>query len=68
MAKAEALYRLQTLDSQLDAAYKRIREIDAALAGNAAVAHAKTELANAEKSLRLAAGELKSIELDAPYR
>ncbi len=65
MAKAEALYRLQTLDSQLDAAYKRIREIDAALAGNAAVAHAKTELANAEKSLRIAAGELKSIELDA---
>ncbi len=64
MAKAEALYRLQTLDSQLDAAYKRIREIDAALAGNAAVAHAKTEFANAEKAMRVAASELKSIELD----
>ncbi len=64
MAKAEALYRLQTLDSQLDAAYKRIREIDTALAGNAAVAHAKIELANAEKILRTASTELKSIELD----
>lgn len=64
MAKAEALYRLQTLDSQLDSAYKRMREIDAALAGNAAVVHAKAELATAEKVLHVATSELKSIELD----
>lgn len=65
MAKAEALYRLQNLDSQLDAAYKRIREIDAALAANSAVTHAQSELAIAEKAARSTAGELKSLELDA---
>jgi hypothetical protein len=64
MSKAESLYRLQLLDSQLDGAVKRIREIDVAVANNGAVAHAKEELTRAEK-LRLSTSvALKMIETD----
>ena len=65
MSKAESLYRLQLLDNQLDGAVKRTKEIDVALAGNAAVAHAKAELEKAEKMQRSTSAELKSLELDA---
>ncbi len=65
MSKAESLYRLQLLDNQLDGAVKRMKEIEVALAGNAAVAHAKAELEKADKLQRTTAIELKSLELDA---
>jgi uncharacterized protein len=64
MSKAESLYRLQLLDSQLDAAVKRIREIDLAIASNGAVAHAKAELAQAEKLRLTASVALKTVEMD----
>jgi predicted nucleic acid-binding Zn-ribbon protein len=64
MSKAESLYRLQLLDSQLDSAVKRIREIDVAVANNGAVAHAKEELARAEKLRLSTAVALKTIEMD----
>ena len=64
MSKAESLYRLQLLDSQLDGAVKRIREIDLAIANNGAVAHAKAELAQAEKLRLTTSVGLKTIEMD----
>ena len=64
MSKAESLYRLQLLDSQLDGAVKRIREIDIAIASNGAVAHAKAELTQAEKQRLTASVSLKTIEMD----
>jgi predicted nucleic acid-binding Zn-ribbon protein len=64
MSKAESLYRLQLLDSQLDAAVRRIREIDIAIANNGAVAHAKEELARAEKQRLTSSVALKALEMD----
>ena len=65
MSKAESLYRLQLLDNHLDGAVKRTKEIEVALAGNAAVVYAKAELEKADKTQRTTAVELKSLELDA---
>ena len=65
MSKAESLYRLQLLDNQLDGAVKRIKEIEVALVGNAAVAHAKAELEKADKAHRTSAVALKTLEMDA---
>lgn len=65
MSRAEALYRLQLLDLELDRARKRLREIEALLAGSPAVEHTRAEAAKAEKALRAASAELKSLELDA---
>jgi predicted nucleic acid-binding Zn-ribbon protein len=65
MSKAEQLYRLQLLDTDLDKARKQLREVEAALASNPAVAHAQAELASAQKAQIHAAAEVKSIELEA---
>ncbi|BCX02830.1 MAG: hypothetical protein KatS3mg053_0768 [Candidatus Roseilinea sp.] len=65
MSRAESLYRLQLLDLELDRARKRLREIEASLAGSSALEHTRAEAAKAEKALRLASAELKSLELDA---
>jgi predicted nucleic acid-binding Zn-ribbon protein len=65
MSRAESLYRLQLLDTDLDAAQKRLQEIEVELAGNPALAHTRAELAKAEKALRDAASDLKDLELDA---
>ncbi len=65
MSRAETLYRLQLLDSEMDKAVKRAREIDAALKENQAVAHCKRELAAISAVLTRATSEFKLLELDA---
>ena len=65
MSNAESLYRLQMLDNDLEAAQKRLAEIDALLKGTPALAHARSELTKAEQAQRMAQTELKSLELDA---
>lgn len=62
MSKAESLYRLQLLDADMDAAQKRLIEIDALLKGTPALAHARSEAAKAEQALRASTSELKSAE------
>ena len=65
MSRAEALYRLQLLDLDLDKAVRRAREIDAALKENPAVKHVKTELSAVQSVATRAAAEHRSIEMDA---
>ncbi|MCS7055476.1 MAG: hypothetical protein NZM18_04795 [Thermoflexales bacterium] len=65
MSRAEALYRLQLLDLEIDRARKRLSEIAMSLAGSPALEHTRAEATKLEKALRSAAAELKSIELDA---
>jgi predicted nucleic acid-binding Zn-ribbon protein len=65
MSRAESLYRLQLLDLELDHAGRRLREIEALLAGSPALEHTRNEAARAEKALRLASSELKSLELES---
>jgi uncharacterized protein len=65
MSKAEPLYRLQLLDSDLDQARKQLQEVEAALSSNPAVTHAQAELAAVQKIQHKAAAELKSLELEA---
>jgi predicted nucleic acid-binding Zn-ribbon protein len=65
MSRAESLYRLQLLDTELDASRNRLRDIDADLSGSPALAHTRAEMANAERVLRAASSELRSLELDA---
>jgi uncharacterized protein len=65
MSNAESLYRLQMLDNDLDAAQKRLVEIDTQLKGTPALAHARSELTKAEQAQRAAQAELKSLEFDA---
>lgn len=64
MARAESLFRLQLIDSDLDAARKRVKEIDAALTGSPAVNHARAQLAEIRKARLEAAAALKFAELD----
>lgn len=65
MSRAETLYRLQLLDDELDAARKRMREIETLLAGSPALEHTRAETAKVEQALRTASAELKMLELDA---
>jgi hypothetical protein len=65
MSRAESLHRLQLLDTELDAARKRLHEITQALEGNPALTHTRAELALAEKVHRQAAADLKLLELDS---
>lgn len=65
MPKAEPLYRLQLLDIDLDNARKELRDVEAALASNAAVAHAQSELAAAQQAHLKVATDLMSLELEA---
>ena len=65
MSRAEPLYRLQLVDVDLDQATKSLREIEAALASNPAVLHARSELAAAEKVHATIATRVRSLELDS---
>jgi predicted nucleic acid-binding Zn-ribbon protein len=65
MSRAESLYRLQQIDSEMDKLAKRSREIDAALVSSPAVAHARTQLDAIKKIAQRTALELKSVEMDA---
>lgn len=64
MAKAESLFRLQLIDNDLDAARKRVKEIDTALAGSPAVNHARSEQVATHKARLDAVSALKMAELD----
>ena len=52
MSLSFKLYRLQQIDSQLDRARARLREIDTALSEDQAIRQAKARLQEAEKELR----------------
>jgi uncharacterized protein len=65
MSKAEPLYRLQLLDTDVDQARKLLRDVEAALATNAAVTHAQSELATAQQAHHKVASDLKMLELEA---
>jgi predicted nucleic acid-binding Zn-ribbon protein len=65
MSRAESLYRLQLLDTELDAARKRLHEITLSLEGSPALTHTRAELASAEKALHQAMSDLKSLEMDS---
>lgn len=65
MSRAESLYRLQLLDLEIDQAKKHQREIEAAIAENPAVTHARQELSAAQKAAHAAQAEVNSLELDA---
>lgn len=64
MARAEPLFRLQLIDSDLDATRKRVKEIDTALAGSPAVRHAREQFDATRKARMEAEAALKFAELD----
>lgn len=65
MSRAESLHRLQQLDTELDAARRRGKEIDTLLKGTPALQHAREEFAKAETEWKAATAALKSLEEDA---
>ena len=64
MSKAEPLYRLQLLDTDLDNARRQLAEIAAALNSNSAVNHARAELASAQQAYQKQSVGVKSLELE----
>jgi uncharacterized protein len=62
MSRAESLHRLQQLDTELDAARRRGKEIDTLLKGTPALQHARSEFARAEAEWQAASALLKSVE------
>lgn len=62
MSLSSQLYRLQQIDSQLDQAHARLREINAALEDDSLVAHAKEVAAQADKNLQNAQKALHQAE------
>jgi|YNPNPStandDraft_1061719.scaffolds.fasta_scaffold109548_1 predicted nucleic acid-binding Zn-ribbon protein len=64
MKQTEALYHLQTLDSQLDAVQKRLAEITTLLNENTAVRTAQAALEQAESALRHWQTRLTDLELE----
>jgi len=65
MSRAESLHRLQQLDTELDAARKRGKEIDTLLKGTPALQHARSEFASAEAEKKAAEAALKVVEEEA---
>lgn len=64
MKQTAALYQLQTLDSQLDAARKRLAEIDRLLGEDQAVRRAQARLERAVAHLRTWRTRLADLELE----
>ncbi len=64
MNQLHALYRLQQLESSIDAAKKRADEIEVALENDETVQRFKTEFETCETQLRQAEGRVKDLELD----
>ncbi len=62
MSRAESLHRLQQLDTELDAARRRGKEIDTLLKGTPALQHARDEHARAEAEWKAAGTALKDLE------
>ncbi len=65
MSRAELLYRLQLVDTELDQAAKALREVETALGSNPAVEHAQSELAAAQKVYATLSARVRSLELDS---
>lgn len=65
MSRAESLHRLQQIDTELDAARKRGKEIDTLLKGTPALQHARSEFAAAEAEWKAASAALKVLEDEA---
>jgi predicted nucleic acid-binding Zn-ribbon protein len=62
MSRAESLHRLQGIDTELDAARRRGKEIDTLLKGTPALQHARSEFAGAETEWKAASAALKLLE------
>jgi len=62
MSQSSNLYRLQQIDSPIDQARARIREIEVELNNNAALSQAQEYVKNAEQSLRDARTALRKTE------
>ncbi len=62
MSQPTQLYRLQQIDTELDIAHARLRQIEIALSANAALKQAQQQLAQAEAADTAASKELKSAE------
>lgn len=65
MSRAESIYRLQLLDTELDATRKRLHEIDTALQGSPALLHTRAEMDRAARELHEAHSALRALELDS---
>ncbi len=62
MSRASSLYRLQTLDTDLDRREARLQEIETVLADSAATARTREALAQAEARLQAARSEVHTAE------
>lgn len=65
MSIAETLFRLQSLDSDIDAIRRRVFEIDNMLKGTPALAHTRAEAERTHKAAQAAAVAQKLAELEA---
>jgi predicted nucleic acid-binding Zn-ribbon protein len=64
MNKAEPLYRLQTIDLEIDQKNRRLKEVKAALEGNEEVQRARPALQDGEKKLSRQRTRLRDQELE----
>lgn len=64
MSKAETLYRLQTIDLEADARYRRLKEVKAALEGNEELPRVWQALQDEEKKLSRQRTKLRDRELE----
>lgn len=64
MNQLQALYRLQTLESSLDSAKKRVAEIEATLENDEVIARCRADVTTTEQHLHEAQAVVKDLELD----
>lgn len=64
MNKAEALYRLQTIDLETDESARRLKEVKAILEGNEELPRMRQALQNGEKKLSQQRAKLRDQELE----
>jgi predicted nucleic acid-binding Zn-ribbon protein len=64
MSKAETLYRLQTIDLEIDERNRRLREVKAVLEGNEELQQVQQALQNGEKRLNRQRAKLRDRELE----
>ena len=64
MSKAETLYRLQTIDLEIDERSRRLKEVKAILEGNEELERARQSLQDGEKKLSRQRTRLRDRELE----
>ncbi len=64
MSKAETLYRLQTIDLEIDERKRRLKEVRAILEGNEELQRARQALQDGEKKLSRQRTRLRDLELE----